>query len=301
MSERGKIAITGASGLVGEALVPALRQRGYEPLRMVRREPGAADEVRWDPATGMIDVEGLDGVAGAIHLAGDNVASGRWNEAKKKRIRDSRVQGTELLAEALAKLTPKPRVLVSASAIGYYGVRGDEVLDERSGPGEGFLASVCQQWEAAAGAAKEAGIRVVNARIGVVLAAEGGALAKMKTPFLFGVGGRIGDGRQYMSWITLRDVVSALVFALERDDLEGPVNLVSPSPVTNAAFTAALGRALKRPAIIPVPKLALRLGAGPEMANEMLIGGSRVIPAALEAHGFSWADPEIEAALRLLV
>lgn len=301
MTERGKIAVTGASGLVGKALVTALRDRGYEPLRLVRRVPGADDEVQWDPAGGTIDVRGLAGVSGAIHLAGENVASGRWTEARKAQIRDSRVRGTELLAGALAELSPKPRVLVSASAIGYYGARGDEPVDERGAPGEGFLASVCREWEAATAAAEQAGVRVVHARIGVVLAAEGGALAKMKLPFSLGLGGRIGDGRQYMSWITLTDVVSALIFALEHDEIEGPVNLVSPNPVTNAELTAALGRALRRPTVLPVPKFALRLGAGAEMANEMLIGGSRVIPAVLQSRGFEWADPEVEPALESLL
>ena len=301
MSERGKIAVSGASGLVGTELVEVLRSRGYEPLRLVRREPRGADEVRWDPADGSIDLQGLAGITGAVHLAGDNVASGRWTEAKKASIRDSRVQGTELLAGALAQISPRPKVLVSASAVGFYGSRGAEPVDETGSLGDGFLASVCAEWERATRAASSAGIRVVNARIGVVLAADGGALGKMKMPFLLGLGGRIGDGRQYMSWITLSDVVSALVFALGRDDLEGPVNLVAPTPVTNADFTATLGRVLKRPTLIPVPKFALRLGAGAEMADEMLIGGSRVIPAALRAHGFEWEHPTLEPALRSLL
>jgi len=301
MSERGKIAVSGASGLVGTELVEVLRSRGYEPLRLVRREPRGADEVRWDPADGSIDLQGLAGITGAVHLAGDNVASGRWTEAKKASIRDSRVQGTELLAGALAQISPRPKVLVSASAVGFYGSRGAEPVDETGSLGDGFLASVCAEWERATRAASSAGIRVVNARIGVVLAADGGALAKMKMPFLLGLGGRIGDGRQYMSWITLSDVVSALVFALGRDDLEGPVNLVAPTPVTNADFTATLGRVLRRPTLIPVPKFALRLGAGAEMADEMLIGGSRVIPAALRAHGFEWEHPTLEPALRSLL
>jgi uncharacterized protein (TIGR01777 family) len=286
---------------VGTELVEVLRSRGYEPLRLVRREPRGADEVRWDPADGSIDLQGLAGITGAVHLAGDNVASGRWTEAKKASIRDSRVQGTELLAGALAQISPRPKVLVSASAVGFYGSRGAEPVDETGSLGDGFLASVCAEWERATRAASSAGIRVVNARIGVVLAADGGALAKMKMPFLLGLGGRIGDGRQYMSWITLSDVVSALVFALGRDDLEGPVNLVAPTPVTNADFTATLGRVLKRPTLIPVPKFALRLGAGAEMADEMLIGGSRVIPAALRAHGFEWEHPTLEPALRSLL
>ncbi len=298
MSDAEKVVVSGASGLVGGALVPSLRNRGAEVIRLVRRAPRAEDEVRWDPSAGTIDVEGLRGVTGAVHLAGDNVASGRWTDAKKASIRNSRVRGTELLAGALAGLSPKPRVMVSASATGYYGTRGSETLDERSSQGEGFLASVCGEWEAATEVARAAGIRVVNARIGVVLSADGGALAKMKTPFLLGVGGRIGDGSQFMSWITLDDLVSALIFALERDDLSGPVNLVSPTPVTNADFTDALGRVLKRPTVLPVPKFALRLGLGSQMANEMLIGGARVVPAVLHEHGFVWEHASLEPALR---
>lgn len=301
MADRGKIAVTGASGLVGRKLVEALRARGFAVLRLVRREPSGSDEARWDPSRGTIDEQALQGVTGAVHLAGDNVASGRWTEAKKERIRSSRVNGTELLSSALSALSPKPSVLVSASATGYYGVRGAEALDESAPAGTGFLASVCEEWEAATAPAREAGIRVVNARIGIVLASEGGALAKMKIPFLLGVGGRVGDGTQYMSWITLDDLVAALVFALENDGLAGPVNMVSPTPVTNAVFTAALGRVLKRPTFLPVPKLALRLGAGAEMANEMLIGGARVMPSALQAQGFEWQHSEIEPALRAVL
>lgn len=298
MSKGGKIAVTGASGLLGSALVERLREDDYEVVRLVRRSPQASDEVRWSPRDGAIDVEGLSGIRGAVHLAGENVASGRWNEARKARIRDSRVQGTELLAGALASLSPKPEVLVSASAIGYYGTRGEEILDERSSSGAGFLASVCREWEAATAAASESGIRVVNARIGVVLASDGGALQKMKLPFLLGLGGRIGDGTQYMSWITRTDVVSALVFALEQRELRGPVNLVSPNPVTNAEFTSTLGNVLNRPTCLPVPKTALRLGAGREMADEMLIGGARVVPSVLQRHGFEWQHPNLEPAFR---
>jgi len=298
MAGRGKIVVTGASGLVGRALVPALRDNGFEVLRLVRRTAKAQDEARWDPEAGTIDTEALHGVTGAVHLAGDNIADGRWTDSKKSKIRDSRVRGTRLIAGALAGLSPKPRVLVSASAIGYYGTRGSETLDERSASGTGFLASVCRDWEAATSPAQEAGIRVVLARVGVVLASEGGALEKMKIPFLLGVGGRIGDGTQYMSWISLPDLVSAMVFALQRDDLEGPVNCVAPTPVTNSDFSATLGRVLKRPAALPVPKFALRLAVGSEMANEMLIGGARVIPAELHAHGFEWQHPTLEPALR---
>jgi uncharacterized protein (TIGR01777 family) len=301
MPKSGKIVVTGASGLVGTKLVDALRAHQYEVLRLVRRAPFADDEAQWDPEAGVIDLDGLRGATGAVHLAGDNVASGRWTEAKKARIRDSRVRGTELLAGALAGLDSKPEVMVSASAIGYYGARGEELLDEGSSSGSGFLASVCREWEAATGPAREAGIRVVNARIGVVLSPEGGALAKMKTPFLLGLGGRVGDGTQYMSWITLEDVVSALIFALRDEDLEGPVNLVSPTPVTNAELTSVLGRVLKRPTVLPVPKFALRLGAGAQMADEMLLGSTRVIPAVLHARGFQWKHATLEPALRSLL
>jgi uncharacterized protein (TIGR01777 family) len=296
-----KIAVTGASGLVGSALVSELRRKGIDVVRLVRRAPASKDEVSWDPDGGTIDDAGLGGITGAIHLAGDNIASGRWTEGKKARIRNSRVRGTEVLARALAQLSPRPRVFVSASAIGYYGARGDQAVDESAARGSGFLASVCGEWEAAADEARAAGIRVVHPRIGVVLASEGGALAKMKLPFLLGVGGRIGDGAQYMSWITLDDLVSALIFALGREDLEGPVNFVSPTPVTNADFSATLGRVLHRPALLPVPKFALRLGVGSEMADEMLIGGVRVIPASLRAHGFQWEHTSLEPALRSLL
>ena len=282
MADLGKIAVTGASGLVGTELVKVLRRRGYEVLRLVRRTPSAGDEVRWDPDGETIDVAGLAGVTGAVHLAGESVASGRWNEARKRAIRESRVKGTRLLSTALAELSPRPDALISASAIGYYGSAGAQPVDETSPPGDGFLASVCQEWEAAADPAREAGIRVVHARIGIVLDADGGALAKMKIPFLLGVGGRIGDGSQYMSWITLEDVVAALVFALEQPQIRGPVNLVAPNPATNAELTKALGRVLKRPTCLPVPKFALRLGAGSEMADEMFIGGARVVPSVLQ-------------------
>ncbi|MEM7137750.1 MAG: TIGR01777 family oxidoreductase [Myxococcota bacterium] len=293
--------MSGASGLVGKALVASLAAQGFEVLRLVRREPQGADEVRWDVPGGEIDDSKLAGLAGAVHLAGENIASGRWDEARKRRVRESRVQGTELIAQTLSRLDPLPRFLISASAIGYYGNRGEEVVDEHASLGEGFLAEVCRDWESATAPAQAAGIRVVHARIGIVLAKDGGALAKMKTPFLFGVGGRLGDGQQYMSWISLDDLVSALVFAVQRSSLRGPVNMVSPEPVTNSEFTVELGRALKRPAVFPVPKFALRMALGSEMANEMLLGGARVIPSSLHEAGFVWQHETLDKALAHVV
>ncbi len=301
MSACPKVVVTGASGLIGSSLVPALVGEGFEVLRLVRRAPKSAEEVQWDPEGMTIDAEALSGVVGAIHLAGENVAAGRWTESQKARIRDSRVKGTQLIAGTLAQLDPRPSFLVSASAIGYYGNRGAETLEETASAGSGFLASVCVEWEQAAHAAVEAGIRVVHPRIGIVLAREGGALAKMKTPFLLGIGGRLGDGDQYMSWIAHDDMVAGLVFVAKDTGLRGPVNFVAPNPATNAEFTAALAAALNRPAVLPVPKFALRLGMGSQMAEEMLLGGARVVPTILEKAGFQWKYAQLDAALRAVV
>ena len=297
MSVHQRVAVTGASGLVGRDTVASLRQNGFDVLRLVRRAARESDEVRWDPAAAAVDRDRLEGVKAVVHLAGENIAEGRWTPEKKERIRQSRVRGTEVLAETLSGLSEKPEALISASAIGYYGNRGDEPLDEGAAAGDGFLASVCKEWEHATTPAEEAGIRVIHGRIGIVLSAEGGALAKMKLPFQLGLGGRIGDGRQYMSWIAIDDLVRALVFLLEKTKVFGAVNLVAPSPVTNAEFTEALGRALRRPTILPVPKFALRAVAGSELADEMLLGGARVIPKVLEDHGFHWTYPTLDQAL----
>ena len=289
----GSIAVSGASGLIGGALVTALEDEGYDVFRMVRRR-GAADsgEIYWNAATGEIDVERMEGLYGVVHLAGENIASGRWTDARKARIRSSRVEGTALIATTLAQLKRKPEVLISASAIGYYGFGDGGPSDESSPAGSGFLAEVCEAWEAAANPARDAGIRVVHPRIGVVLAKEGGALAKMKTPFSLGLGGKIGDGSQYMSWITLDDAVRALQYVLREEAISGPVNLVSPEPVTNATFTKALGTALGRPTVLPVPGFALRLAMG-EMAEELLLGGAEVVPTALQKRGFRWEHPSL--------
>jgi len=294
------VAITGSTGLVGKALIHALEADGHTIRRIVRRASGgSAKDILWDPKAGTIDVSPFAGVKAVVHLAGESVAK-RWTAAVKKEIRDSRVLGTTLLCKTLASLAVKPAVLVSASATGYYGDRGDETVDESSPPGQGFLASVCQEWEAATAPARDADIRVVNLRIGVVLSPKGGALAKMLTPFKLGVGGMLGDGRQYFSWITLNDLVRAIQFALAAAAMGGPVNAVAPHPVTNREFTKMLGRVLGRPTIFPMPAFAARLVLG-EMADEMLLGGARVMPRVLSAAEFEFAQPQLESALRHLL
>lgn len=293
-----KILVSGASGLVGAAVVRRFASPADEVVRLVRREsgPGAA-EVPWDPEAGTIAAEGLEGFDAVVHLAGENLGAGRWTRAKKNRIRTSRVEGTRLLAHALAGLERPPRVLVSASAVGFYGNRGDEKLDERSAPGTGFLAGLCQDWEAATGPAARAGIRVAIARFGVILAREGGALARMLPLFRLGLGGRLGSGRQFLSWITLDDAVGAIRFLVENDSLSGPVNLVSPNPITNREFTKTLGRVLHRPTLVPAPALALRIALG-EMADEMLLASARVLPQRLIASGYRHTDPTLGPAIR---
>lgn len=293
------VAVSGASGLVGTRLVQVLRAEGDTVVRLVRRqEQVGPDAVLWDPETGRVDGARLEGVDAVVHLAGENLASGRWTERRKERIRRSRVEGTRALCVALAGLERPPETLVSASAIGFYGDRGSIPVDERAAPGTGFLVEVCRAWEEATAPAAEAGIRVVLARLGVVLAAEGGALATMRVPFSLGLGGRLGDGRQPMSWISLEDAARALAFCLRTESLRGPVNVVAPGSVSNADFTAALARALHRPAVLPVPGFAAKLGLGSEMAQEMLLGGAHVVPRALTAAGFTWLYPDIDEGLR---
>jgi uncharacterized protein (TIGR01777 family) len=302
---RLKVIVTGSTGLVGQALVRSLIAEGHGVTRLVRggaqtfRAPNSV-AVQWDPEQGTIDAGELEGHDAAVHLAGEPVAEGRWTEEKKRRIRESRVKGTRLVSETLAGLRRRPRVLVSASAVGYYGDRGAELLTEESAPGSDFLSGVCREWEAAARPAAEAGVRVAHPRIGVVLDAEGGALPKMLTPFKLGVGGRLGDGRQYMSWITLADVVSVIRRLVDDEALSGPVNAVGPNPVTNEEFTRALGRVLGRPTIFPVPAFAARLAFG-EMADELLLASERVEPAKLRAAGFGFKHPTLEGALRHLL
>jgi uncharacterized protein (TIGR01777 family) len=293
-----RVLVSGSSGLVGSALVSLLTGGGHQVVRLVRAQPkDEASEVRWDPEAGDIDGAGLKGVDAAVHLAGESIAAGRWTAAKKGRILESRVKGTRLLAEALAGLEPLPRALVSASAVGYYGDRGEEELREESGSGSAFLSEVCRQWEAATEPAAAGGIRVVNLRFGIMLSAAGGALPRLLTPFRLGAGGTVGSGRQFMSWIALDDVVGVILHALITEALRGPVNAVAPQPVTNREFTKTLGRVLGRPTLFPLPAFAARLAFG-EMADELLLASQRVEPARLLASGYSFRFPELEGALR---
>ncbi|MBC7820417.1 MAG: TIGR01777 family protein, partial [Planctomycetaceae bacterium] len=284
-------------GLVGSAVVPFLTTGGHRVLRLVRGKSHGEEEIAWDPTAGTIDAEKLEGMDAVVHLAGENIATGRWNAAKKARIRDSRVLGTHVLSAALAKLNRKPRVLVSASAIGFYGERGDETMTESSPPGVSFLSQVCRDWEAATEPAKQAGIRVVNLRTGVVLTPRGGALAKMLTPFKLCAGGVVGSGRQYWSWIAIDDVVGAIHHAITHTELSGPVNAVSPETLTNAAFTKILGRVLHRPTIAPLPAFVVKLLLG-EMGEELLLASTRVVPNRLQETGYQFRCPTLEEALR---
>ncbi|HEX2051023.1 MAG TPA: TIGR01777 family oxidoreductase [Actinomycetota bacterium] len=294
------VAVTGSSGLIGAALVTALEAAGDRVVRLVRSGPARPGTIRWDPAAGAIDAAGLEGIDAVVHLAGESIGAARWTAAKKARILNSRVDGTSLLAATISDLRSPPRVLVSGSAIGFYGDRGDELLTEGSGPGTGFLAGVVRRWEDAARPAAEAGVRVVTLRSGIVLSPRGGVLGTMLVPFRLGLGGRLGSGRQWTSWITLDDEVAAIVHALRHEPLSGPVNAVAPNPVTNAELTATLGRVLHRPTVAAVPPVALRAALGADAARELL-GSQRVAPDALARSGFRFGDPELEAALRRLL
>ncbi|HJP92450.1 MAG TPA: TIGR01777 family oxidoreductase [Pyrinomonadaceae bacterium] len=292
-----KILISGSHGLVGKALIRLLTEDSHEVVRLVRRGGTFGQpEIEWHPNQGLIDAERLHGFDVVVHLAGENIASGRWTDEKKRAIRESRLKGTTLLSESLARLSQPPSVFVSASAIGYYGDRGDELLTEESMPGEGFLADVCVEWEKATQPAAKKGIRTICTRFGIVLDAKEGALAKMLFPFRMGIGGRLGDGKQWMSWIGLDDVVNGLKFVIEDNSMHGPVNFVAPNPVTNAEFTATLGRVLSRPTLFPVPAFAARLAFG-EMADALLLSSQKVDPDILEDRGFPFYWPSLEPAL----
>ncbi|MGW6952089.1 TIGR01777 family oxidoreductase [Streptomyces xanthophaeus] len=291
-----RIAVTGSTGLIGNALVKSLRSDGHEVVRFVRRAPAAADEARWDPAGGHVDRAGLTGCAAVVHLAGAGVGEHRWTTRYKKEIRDSRVLGTAALAAALAALDEPPAVLVSGSAIGYYGDTGDRAVDEDAPAGQGFLPSVCVEWEAAAEPARAAGIRTVYARTGLVVAGEGGAWGRLFPIFRAGIGGRLGNGRQYWSHISLHDEIAALRHIIDTPSLEGPVNLTAPEPLTNRQVTAAMARVLRRPALLPVPAVALRIVLG-EFSDDVL-GSQRVLPARLLESGFVFRDPGIEDSIR---
>ena len=291
-----KIAIAGASGLIGSAFINSVEEDGAEVTRLVRSSPKAG-EIEWHPNQDAIEPGKLQGFDAIVSLAGENVAEGRWTDEKKKKIHDSRVHGTHLISEAIAKLEPKPRVFLCASATGIYGDRPDETLTEQSDSGGGFLAGVCREWEKATEPASQAGVRVVNLRFGPVLAAHGGMMEKMLTPFKMGLGGKIGSGKQYISWVSIDDVVGAMKFALKEETIRGPLNVVSPNPVTNEEFTKSLGEALSRPTMMAVPAFAARLAFG-EMADEMLLASQRVMPKKLKDAGFQFEYPNLADAFR---
>ncbi|MET8129677.1 TIGR01777 family oxidoreductase [Streptomyces sp. NPDC005065] len=291
-----RIAVTGSTGLIGTALVRSLRADGHDVVRLVRRPARAGDEVEWDPKRSYVDGAGLVGCDAVVHLAGAGVGDHRWTEAYKQEIRDSRVMGTEAIAQAVASLDVPPKVLLSGSAIGYYGDTGDRAVDESAPHGEGFLPSVCVEWEAAAAPAEEAGVRTVFARTGLVVGREGGAWGRLFPLFRAGLGGRLGNGHQYWSFIALHDHIAALRHILDTPSLSGPVNLTGPDPVTNGEVTAAMGRVLRRPTLFAVPAPALRIALG-DFAEDVL-GSQRVLPRRLLESGFSFAFPGIDASIR---
>lgn len=298
-----KVLITGSTGLVGTELIDYLKRKGHQPVRLVRHRGGFAEpQITWDINKGILNPKDLEGIDAVIHLAGENIASGRWSEERKQKIRDSRVKGTSLLAETLAKMDKPPHTLICASAIGFYGDRGDEKLTEVSSSGQGFLADTCKRWEQAAQPARDKGIRVVNTRFSVILSPKGGALKAMYWPFKLGLAGNLGNGKQYMSWIALIDVVAALEFVLIHPEIQGPVNVSSPNPVTNAQFTSAMRHALIPPFLPmrywtpPAPALAVKALLG-EMGQDLLLASARVYPVVLQESGYQFKLPEIRQAL----
>lgn len=297
-----KVLISGASGLVGKALQKVLRNDGDEVYVLVRNKKDLApNTIFWDPQNGLIDIAALEGFDAVVNLAGESIAAGRWTKERKKAILDSRVDSTKTLVDAFIRLKRPPKVLVNASAVGFYGDRGDEVCTEDTASGTGFLADVCRQWEAAAAPAAEHGIRTVFLRTGVVLSPEGGAFAKMLPPFKLGVGGKLGSGEQYMSWISLDDEVGIIIYAIKNDDVSGPVNAVAPEPVRNSEFTAVLGKALNRPTFFGVPAFMLRFLLGDEMADEVLLGSTRAEPKKITQSGYVYAHPDLGSAVNYLL
>jgi len=295
-----RILISGSHGLVGKALISELTKDGHEIVSLVRHKSGGAAEIEWHPNQGSIDSERVSSFDVVVHLAGESIASGRWTDEKKRKIRESRVMGTTLLSQSLARSAKPPAVFISASAIGYYGNRGDELLDEKSAPGNDFLAEVCVAWERATGEAEARGVRTVHARFGIILDQEGGALAKMLTPFRMGVGGRIGDGKQWMSWIALGDVIQGLKLVIEHNSITGPVNFVAPNPVTNSEFTKSLGEAVSRPTLFPMPSFAARLAFG-EMADALLLSSAKVEPKRLQESGYRFEFENLQPALAAIL
>lgn len=288
------ILVSGASGPIGSALVSALTAAGHRVSRLVRRPPAGPGEVQWDPMQA-VPPEKVSGYDAVVHLSGESIAS-HWDQKKRQAIRDSRIISTRHVAQALAQCAAKPRVLITASAIGYYGNRGQEMLTENSTPGYNFLGMVCREWEKATEPAKEAGIRTVQLRIGIMLSLAGGALKQMVKPFRFGLGGIIGNGKQYWSWVAIEDVVGAMQHALTHEGLSGPVNVVSPNPVTNIEFTRAIAQVVRRPALFPLPPFAVRLFFG-QMGEELMLASARVLPTKLEASGYKFRYPELKPAL----
>lgn len=294
------VLVTGSSGLIGTALLSSLERSGTKSIRMLRKGSESGENLNWDPASGAIESARMEGLHAVIHLAGENIAGGRWTDARKAAIRESRVQGTTLLSQTLSKLANPPKLLITASASGFYGDRGDEILYEDSPAGKGFLPEVCRQWEEATEAAASAGIRVVQLRFGLILTPKGGALQRMLLPFRLGAGGKLGSGNQYWSWISLDDVVGVIHHAMNTETLQGPVNVVTPNPVTNAEFTRVLGRVLQRPAVFPVPAFVARLAFG-EMADELLLSSFRMQPRKLLETGYEFRNPDLDGALRYLL
>jgi uncharacterized protein (TIGR01777 family) len=290
-----KILISGASGFIGSHLAPFLEGQGHEMIKLVRHENLGSNEIHWHPMKGILDPASVENIDAAIHLSGESIGSLRWTEKKKQAIRDSRVKSTQLLAKTFAKLKHPPKIWLNASAVGFYGNRGNEVLMEESGPGNNFLAEVCREWENAAEEAANMGIRIVFLRFGVVLSKDGGVLKNMLLPFKAGLGGKLGSGQQYMSWVALDDLISAVSFILTDSNLQGPVNVSAPNPVTNAEFTEALGKALNRPAKLGVPAFALKMILG-EVADEMLLSSCRAVPQKLNLANYSFAYPDLASA-----